>query len=252
MLTTVALGALIRDLRQSRSWSQADLACQLCTEAGRDTLTREDVSRWERGKVIPSRYWLDQLAHTLEAPHGTLVEAANLDRVNRREFLSLAAFTATHGKLAGDMVASVAGSDSGPLTTVQTTHGTDLVIASLVDRPSTVRLRRWMHDGDDPVLRVNSAGILAKLPGQDPASEVAKVLAGDTEAQGLYMTALLARACALDWATASRLAADPLATPTDRVPYVASRLAAEVLNPRDAGARWCSAAMLRDLSPLLR
>jgi hypothetical protein len=64
------------------------------------------------------------------------------------------------------------------------------------------------------------------------------------------MTAVTARTCGLDWQTAGRLAADPQ-TAHARAPFIAARLADEVTNPRDAGARWCAAVMLRDISPLL-
>lgn len=152
--------------------------------------------------------------------------------------------------MSSEMLASVAGNDDGPLATVQTTHGTDLVIASLADPGSAKYLRRWMSNGSSATLRVNAAGILAKMPGQSPAAEVARVLAYDTEAQHLYKTAVLARVGALEWTDAATLAADPLAAGT-RAPFLASRLATETLNPRDAGARWCSAALLQDLTPLL-
>ena len=144
----------------------------------------------------------------------------------------------------------MAGSDSLALTQAQTTHGTDLVIASKVDSAVTARLRRWMLSGETAVLRVNAAGILAKVPGQHHAGEVARVLEHDEEVRGLYTTAVLARVCLLDWTAAKRVAADPLVYPK-KVAYLARRLADEVLNPRDAGARWISATLLRDLSPAL-
>lgn len=246
----MSLGALIRDLRMARNLSQADLAALLNRVSGRATRTKEDVSRWERGKIIPSPYWQEHLSRVLNVQRSVLAEQASLDRVNRRDFLSLTALTAVHGKLAADMVGAVAGGDPGPLTTVQTTHGTDLVIASLVDPPSTVRLRSWMWDGGDAVLRVNAAGVLAKLPGLDTAHEIGKVLNGDHECRQLYLTAVLARTCGIDWGTAGRLATDPLSMPS-KASFIASRLANEALNPRDAGARWVSATMLRELSPAL-
>ena len=58
----------------------------------------------------------------------------------------------------------------------------------------------------------------------------------DDEVRALYATAVLARVCALDWTTAGLLAADPLAFPK-KAGYLAKRLAGEVLNPCDAGAR---------------
>lgn len=104
--------------------------------------------------------------------------------------------------------------DDGLLVTVQTAHHTDLAIASLVARPGSVQLRRWMTHGATPVLRVNAAG-------------------------------------KLDWATASHLVKDPR-SPAGRVsqPLIA-RLRAEISNPRDAGARWCSAMLLREFVPAL-
>jgi transcriptional regulator with XRE-family HTH domain len=245
------VGALLRDLRVAQGWSQGRLAGRLCAVSGRDCLTREDVSRWERGKVIPGGYWLGHLASVMQVPSGVLEEEARVSRVDRRAFLNLTALTAVHGRLAAEMVATVADGDPGPLATVQTTHGTDLVIASMVDRTSARRLRRWMADGTDPVLRVNAAGILAKIPGQGTARAVATVLAGDEETRRLYQTAVLSRVCVLDWRTAGRLAADPTVVAPGKAAFLATRLAGEVLNPRDAGARWCSAALLRDLSPLL-
>lgn len=246
----MTIGPLIRDLRLGRRWSQGQLADRLCAVSGRPSLTREDVSRWERGKVIPGRYWIDHLATALDVPAEAIREAATLAQVDRRAFLSLTALTAIHGPLAAEMVASMAGADPIPLTEVQTTHGTDLVIASKVDPPAAVRLRRWMRDGDTAVLRVNAAGILAKVPGRDDAADVARVLEHDAEVRELYTTAVLARVCVLDWTTARRLAVDPLAFPK-KVGYLANRLAGEVINPRDAGARWASATVLRDLSPAL-
>ncbi|MFF3416782.1 helix-turn-helix domain-containing protein [Streptomyces sp. NPDC002698] len=248
----MAIGDLIRDLRLSKGLSQLGLGEALNTAAGREDApaARDMVKRWERGKVVPGRYWLAHLASVFGVPSTVLEAEATLTRVNRRAFMSLTALAATHGKAATELVSSLAGADAGPLTTVQTTHGTDLVIAALVDRPTVLRLRGWMEDGSDAVLRVNSAGILAKMPGQDEAIRVARSLRHDSEALGLYKTAVLARTCGLDFAQAALVVADPFSMPAE-APFMASRLAAEARNPRDAGARWCSAELLRDLSPLL-
>ena len=173
------------------------------------------------------------------------------DPVNRREFLSLSALTAAHRKVASELTASIAAGDGGPLATVQTTHGTDLVIAALTDQGSARRLRGWMNNGHNPVLRVNATGILAKLQDQDTTRQVAVVLDADAEVRQLYTTAVVARVGGLPWATAAKLASGQV--PTQRqAHFLAARLCQEVLNPRDAGARWCSASLLRDLSPLLR
>lgn len=245
------MGSLLRDLRNSRNWSQNDLASALCMAAGHPTLSREEIHRWENGKVIPGKFWLGHLANVLEMPLEVLSSEAKLERMNRRAFLSLSALTVAHGKLASEMTASISTGDIGPLTQVQTTHGTDLVIASLTDRAATRRLRTWMLDGESEILRVNAAGILAKIPDQDIAEQVASILANDDDTQRLYKTAVIARVGALPWSTASKLATGQAQPSTKQAHFLAARFANEALNPRDAGARWCSAAMLQVLSPYL-
>jgi transcriptional regulator with XRE-family HTH domain len=247
----VSLSQLIRDLRSRAELSQTQLAERVCIVSGRPTVTRDEIKRWESGRVIPSRYWLTHLADALNAPADCLVEEARLTRMERRAFLSLTALTAVHGKLAAELTASIAARDDGPLTSVQTTHGADLVIASFTDRRARANLQRWMYDGSTPILRVNAAGILAKTPGQTAATDVIRVLENDGEARQLYLTAVAARVCALPWASAERLAKGHLPTSTERAHYLATRLSRETVNPRDVGARWCSAMLLRDLAPTL-
>lgn len=236
----------------ARGWTQLRLSEKLAEESGRDDGSpgRDQVKRWESGKVVPGPQWLAVISRTLDVPLPALEAEATLSRVDRRAFLSLTALTATHGRAASDVMCSVAGGDYGALTAVQTTHGTDLVIAAMADRTAQRYLRRWMADGSDAVLRVNAAGILAKVPGQSTAVDVARVLVHDDEVRALYSTAVVARACAMEWGAASRIVADPLSA-GGQAAYVGRRLAAEVTNARDAGARWCAAGMLRDLSPLL-
>lgn len=246
----MAIGALIRDLRLARGWSQDDLTDRLNDLLPKPTLTRSDVSRYESEKRLPSTDRLfDALSRALDVPETVLRSETKLSRVDRRAFLSLAALTVTHGSLAGEIYASIAASDGGPLATVQTGHGTDLVIASMVEPAVANKLNRWMLDGPDPVLRVNAAGILAKLPSQDTARQVASVLVHDDEVRQLYTTAVVSRVCSADWQAATRLVREPVAHPN--AVWAARKFAAEALNPRDAGARWCAALMLRELSPAL-
>ena len=75
------------------------------------------------------------------------------------------------------------------------------------------------------------------------------MLANDPATCRLYKTAVIARVGALPWATASKLASGQIHPSTKQADFLAKRFAHEVLNPRDAGARWCSAALLQDLSP---
>lgn len=171
------------------------------------------------------------------------------DNVNRRSFFKVASLVAGNTKIAAELAASIAGNDPGPLAAVQTTHGTDLAIATLADRDTVAYLRRWLDDGDNPVLRVNAAGILAKVPGQAEAAYVTDALDRDHDVRSRYMTAVIARVCGLDWPIAAQLAANPAGFPQPVL--VAQRFAREALSDRDAGARWCAAAMLQALSPMI-
>ncbi|MEU5977536.1 helix-turn-helix domain-containing protein [Streptomyces sp. NPDC047315] len=246
------IGQLIRDLRGARGWTQNKLADQLSIAAGEPNGApgRDAVKRWEAGKVIPGDHWLRHLAHVFNVPIENLKSEATLDHVNRRNFIGLSALVAAHGHIASQMVASIAGRDSGPLALSQTTHGTDIVIASMADRASVSHLTRWMRDAGTSVLRVNAAGILAKLPSQDHAARVTDVLAHDAEVRHLYMTAVTSRVCAVDWTTAGRIVTTP-GSYASQAPFLAGRFAQEAVNPRDAGARWCSSVMLRELSPMI-
>ena len=68
------------------------------------------------------------------------------DNVNRRGFFKVASLVAGNTKIAAELAASIAGNDPGPLAAVQTTHGTDLAIATLADRGTVAHLRRWLDD----------------------------------------------------------------------------------------------------------
>ncbi len=94
---------------------------------------------------------------------------------------------------------------------------------------------------------MNAAGILAKVPGQAEAAYVTAALDQDPDIRSRYMTAVIARVCGLDWPVAAQLAANPAGFP--QAVLVTQRFASEALSDRDAGARWCAAAMLQALSP---
>ncbi|MEH0846153.1 helix-turn-helix transcriptional regulator, partial [Micromonospora sp. CPCC 205711] len=74
------LGPLIAQLRLARGWSQQRLAAELCAAAGVPTLTRHEVSRWERQARLPGDRWLHRLALVLDAPAGLLTDAAARSR----------------------------------------------------------------------------------------------------------------------------------------------------------------------------
>ncbi|MEH1126653.1 helix-turn-helix domain-containing protein [Micromonospora sp. CPCC 206061] len=73
-------GARLAALRMGRGWSQLRLAEQLCAAAGVPTVSRHEISRWERGERVPGEFWLGWLAVVLDTPHPELVAAAALAR----------------------------------------------------------------------------------------------------------------------------------------------------------------------------
>lgn len=60
-MTASALGHAIRAARESRGWTQADLARELGPDALGRMATVQTVSRWERGCQIPERRLRDIL-----------------------------------------------------------------------------------------------------------------------------------------------------------------------------------------------
>jgi transcriptional regulator with XRE-family HTH domain len=75
-----AIGAMLARLRLSRGWSQLRLAERLCVAAGVPTVSRHEVSRWEREERIPGGFWLGWLAVVLEAPLEELEAAVAASR----------------------------------------------------------------------------------------------------------------------------------------------------------------------------
>lgn len=171
------------------------------------------------------------------------------DPVNRRDFLAITALAAANATTVTELAACVAGRDPVPLSTVQTTYGVDRAVAAVLDRRALDNLRRWAGSGGDAVTRVNAVGILAKVPDQSWSEHVVTVLRGDDEVRNLYLMAVVARVCGLERAEALRVIAEPARFPSPSA--AAGLLTREVVNPADAGARWCSALMLQRLSPLL-
>ncbi|WP_422770322.1 hypothetical protein ACN28C_27025 [Plantactinospora sp. WMMC1484] len=90
------------------------------------------------------------------------------------------------------------------------------------------------------VLRVNAAGILAKVDAPGTVDRVIAALRGDEAMRVLYLTAVASRVLGLPWALATQLA-QGAAVPG---PDATSKLAEELRNPHDAAARWCSAILL--------
>jgi transcriptional regulator with XRE-family HTH domain len=71
---------LIRRFRHRQGLSQQALAEKLAVISGNSSVTREHVSRWERGKRIPNPYWRVWLGRALEIPPEWLERAAMIAR----------------------------------------------------------------------------------------------------------------------------------------------------------------------------
>jgi transcriptional regulator with XRE-family HTH domain len=78
--TPELIGRLLARLRKGRGWSQLQLADKLCQVSGRITVTRHEVSRWERGDRVPGSFWLTSLAVALETPLEELEAAVGATR----------------------------------------------------------------------------------------------------------------------------------------------------------------------------
>jgi len=79
----VDVGDVIASRRADLGLTQTELAAALNATSGRDTVTRNEVSRWERGDVAP-RYWLPHLATVLDVSLQDLRIAARGSKVSRR------------------------------------------------------------------------------------------------------------------------------------------------------------------------
>jgi transcriptional regulator with XRE-family HTH domain len=82
-LTEESIGALLTAARAATGRSQLRVAELLCAASGNPTLTRHEVSRWEREERIPGGYWLPWLALVLEVPLDALERAAAQARSRR-------------------------------------------------------------------------------------------------------------------------------------------------------------------------
>jgi transcriptional regulator with XRE-family HTH domain len=79
-----AIGPLLARLRKARGYSQLNVAQLLCAVSGHPTISRYEVSRWEREERIPSEFWLRPLAEVLAIPINVLRAAVTATRSARR------------------------------------------------------------------------------------------------------------------------------------------------------------------------
>ena len=150
----------------------------------------------------------------------------------------------------------IAAGDDRLLATAQTSHATDLRLGYLTgqDQSTQRELSRWMRHGATAVLRVNAAGVLSKAGSPELGDAAIGAIRGDHDVRHLYLTAVASRVLAMSWEQAEALArvvgqpGGPAAALAGRSSTSASeKLCAELRNPRDAAARWCSTVLLRAL-----
>ena len=79
-----SFGPYLAQLRLRRGWSQLRLAEQLCAASGSPTVSRHEVSRWEREERVPGAFWLGWLAAVLDVPPDDVAAAAERGRVRHR------------------------------------------------------------------------------------------------------------------------------------------------------------------------
>lgn len=206
----LSIGAALRQARQAAGLDLADVAAL-------GNVSRGHLCNVEKGRRTASPAVLQAYEKALGMHRRTLLKLTGTG-------LGAAMLaTGDDQAVARDLYASIAAGDDGPLAFVQTSHAMDHAVARLAAREAgtLARLGTWLEDGADPVLRVNAAGILAKTGSPELADGVALGLARDQSMRDRYLTAVRARV-------------------GDRP----DRLARELSNPRDSGARWCAAHLL--------
>jgi len=71
-MSSSTFGHRLAQLRRRRGLSQQQLADLLCAATGTSSLTRNEISRWERGQRQPAQAWLGWLALVLHVPSDQL------------------------------------------------------------------------------------------------------------------------------------------------------------------------------------
>ncbi|WNI17310.1 helix-turn-helix transcriptional regulator [Actinacidiphila sp. ITFR-21] len=146
-------GAYLAQLRRRAKKSQRALAVSLCAVSGTASITRNEVSRWERGERIPDT-WLPFLAEALGAPLHELERAAAYARDEAGGFLP--GPTATLAEL-------LPGDPLAPLTTPRGRHIGAGNVSDLAARVHGLRLADDVLSGGDligPAFRELRAAVL--------------------------------------------------------------------------------------------
>lgn len=176
-------GAYLARLRRDGGRSQRQLAEQLCRMAGLCSLTRNEISRWERGERIPES-WLPYLAQALSVPVAELERAAAHARgeplpwndLSPAEPLTallppaenLLAPLTSHGgrRIGADTVADLAARVHGLRLADDVLAGGDLIAPALRELDAAVRLyRETSHTEEVGRALLVQIGELAQIAG---------------------------------------------------------------------------------------
>ncbi|KAB1149228.1 helix-turn-helix transcriptional regulator [Streptomyces luteolifulvus] len=157
-------GLYLAGLRRRTSKSQRQLAAALCALSGTTSITRNEVSRWERGGRVPDT-WLPFLAAALGTPLAQLQQAVDYARGDRLAQLPgaavtlaqllppgdpLAPLTARTGRRIGaDTVTGLAGRVHGLRLADDVLSGGDLIAPAFRELSAAVALHRESTYSDD-------------------------------------------------------------------------------------------------------
>ncbi len=174
----MAIGTLIRDLREARGWSQGRLADEINKAFGTG-LNREYISRWERSKVRPGCFYLRCLSAVLDVPLAVLE-----GEVRRRTFLTDTAVTAIAPVVASDLLSTGFASRlrGGPTVDAWesklTTYGTEYMSLGAADiqRRVTGELVTVQQQLEEPRLWSVAARLMTLYAKTFPGSDGAKAV----------------------------------------------------------------------------
>ncbi|MFC8719044.1 hypothetical protein [Kitasatospora sp. NPDC057198] len=217
---------------------------RLCELSGNPDGTpgRDQVKRWETGKVVPGDYWVGLLASALGVPSADLEQEARATRAERR------AAHAAHGVAVSgprkaellDMLAAVAGGDESYLSRNIGPYDLSIALANLADRDQGTkrRLVRWLDGGSTSLLRGNAQGTLFKTHHPDLIERAEQSMRHDQETRRRCMRCFTRRTFGLSWPDAARYTA--VAAPAAEL----HRLGRLLHDPHDVSNRWCAAVFL--------
>jgi transcriptional regulator with XRE-family HTH domain len=147
------------------------------------------------------------------------------------------------------LLESVEKGDPGPLRDKPTAHRTDVTLGNHVSETAAEWLRKWMVEGETATLRTNALSVIAKLPGQQNADLVIRVLEEDAKVRRLILASEISRLTQLEWADALKGADDPTTIPEPR--KLAAKLSKGAINPKGTESRWSCSYLLWKMAPVL-